>query len=69
MSIATLKKEVASAVLWIPRANEPLVLQTETLGTGIEPKLSQGDKHVGFLSRTLKPSEMVYSVVEGVLGW
>ena len=29
LAITTLKKEVASAVLWLPRANEPLVLQTD----------------------------------------
>ena len=33
LAIATLKKEVASAVLWLPRANEPLVLQTDATGT------------------------------------
>ena len=66
LAIATLKKEVASAVLWLPRANEPLVLQTErnASGTGIGATLTQNDKPVGFFSRTLKYSEMAYSVVE-----
>ena len=35
LAIAALKKEVASAVLWLPRAYEPLVLQTDASGTGI----------------------------------
>ena len=64
LAIATLKKEVASAVLWLPRANEPLVLQTDASGTGIGATLTQNDKPVGFFSRTLKHSEMAYSVVE-----
>ena len=51
LTIATLKKEVASAVLWLPRANEPVVLQTETSGTAIGATISQGDKPVGFFSR------------------
>ena len=64
LAIATLKKEIASAVLWLPRANEPLVLQTDASGTGIGATLTQNDKPVGFFSRTLKHSEMAYSVVE-----
>ena len=64
LAIATLKKEVASAVLWLPRANEPLVLQTDASGTGIGATLTQNDKPVGFFSRTLEHSEMAYSVVE-----
>ena len=57
LAIATLKKEVASAVLWLPRANEPLVLQTDASGTGIGATLTQNDKPVGFSSTTLKHSE------------
>ena len=64
LAIATLKKEVASAVLWLPRANEPLVLQTDASGTGIGATLTQSEKPVGFFSRTLKHSKMAYSVVE-----
>ena len=45
-------------------ANEPLVLQTDACGTGIGTTLSQGDKQVVFFSRTLKHSEISYSVVE-----
>ena len=64
LAIATLKKEVASAVLWLPRSNEPLVLQANASGTGIRATLTQSDNPVGFFSRTLKHSEMAYSVVE-----
>ena len=64
LAIETLKKDVASAVLWLPRANEPLVLQTDASGSGIGATLTQSDKPVGFFSRTLKHSEMAYSVVE-----
>ena len=64
LAIATLKKEVATAVPWLPRANELLVLQTDASGTGIGATLSQGDKLVGFFSRTLKHSEIANSVVE-----
>ena len=64
LAIKTLKKDVASAVIRLPRANEPLVLQNDASGTGNEVALSQGDKLVGFCSRNLKPSEMAYSVVE-----
>ena len=62
--MATVKKEVASAALWLARANEPLVLRTDASWTGIGATLSQGEKSVGFISRTLKYSEMAYSVVE-----
>ena len=64
LAIATFKKEVASAVLWPPRANEPLVLQTDASGTGIGATHTQSNKPVGFFSRTLKHSKMAYSVVE-----
>ena len=64
LAIATLRKEVASVALWLPRANEPLVLQTDASGTSIGATLTQSDKPVGFFSRTLKHSEMAYSVVE-----
>ena len=64
LAIATLKKEVASAVLWLPRANEPLVLQTDASRTGIGATLTQGNKPLGSFSKTLKHREMAYSVVE-----
>ena len=64
LAIAILKKEVAAAVLWLPRENEPLIFQTDASGTGTGATLTQDDKPVGFLSKTLKHSEMAYSVVE-----
>ena len=47
-----LRKQVSSAVLWLPRVNDSLVLQTDASGTGIGATLTQGDKPVGFFSRT-----------------
>ena len=64
LAMATLKKEIASVVLWLPRANEPLVLQTDASGTGIGATLTQGDKPVESFSRPLRLSEITYSVVE-----
>ena len=55
---------VASAALWISRASEPLVLQTDASGNDIGATLCLGDQPVAFFSRTLKHSEMVYSTVE-----
>ena len=64
LAIASLKEKVASVVLWLPWENEPLVLHTDAFGTDIGATLTQGDKPVGFFSRTLKHSEISYSVVE-----
>ena len=60
-AIATLKKEVASAVLWLPRANEPLVLRTDASGTGIGATLTQND-NLSVSSREL------LNIAKGVLG-
>ena len=65
LAIATFKKEVASGIPWRPWENEPHLLQTDASGTGIRATLSQGDKPVGFFSKTLKHSVMANSVVEG----
>ena len=49
MHIETLKKEIASAVLCLPRPNEPLVLQTVASGTGSRATRNLCDKPpVGF---------------------
>ena len=56
LAVATLKKESASAVLLLPRTNEHLVLQTDASVTDIGATITQGDKPVGFFSRTLKHS-------------
>ena len=39
LDIATFTKKVDSAVLWFPRTNEPLDLQTDPSGTGTEQHL------------------------------
>ena len=60
LAIATPMIEVASAVLWLPRANKPHVLRIGESGSGVRCRAthSQGDKPVGFFSRTLKLSKM-----------
>ena len=69
MAIATLEKEVASAVLWLPRTNEPIILQTDASGTGIGAKLSEGNKPVGFFTRNLKQRNGVLGCRTGSYGY
>ena len=55
LAIATVKKKVVSVVLWLPRANEPLVLQTDASGTGIGATLTQSGQTCQFLFENSEP--------------